>query len=300
MSKKEKEILWEPQTGAIHLVTDSGRQRLILTRKGFMEAFFDEIELVEGKDVLAMTFRLLLTKLGVPHDAAARPTLDDIIRFHDDLILPYVLAEGNIPALFTPISGTRELSAYGNTIFTFQTVVLLQRFKDAMVEILTGRGAHAILHRVAKRGGFAVANKALGDYGWGELDGAMVSMDSVLSSVFPLYGWGKTRTITGRTKEGRRIFFLKCWNIYEAEGITTSGGPSCIVHQSYLEGIGECLSAKYEQKPTESREVKCRARGDDYCAFFIVQKESDEKAVNWATMEADWKKLDAVPLTPDM
>jgi predicted hydrocarbon binding protein len=297
MSEKEKKILWELDTGAIYLVVDPGRQRLILTRKGFMEAFFDEIELVEGKDALTMTFRLLLTKLGAPPDAAARPTFSDIVRFHDGIILPCALTEGNMPDVFTPLSGTRELSAYGDTVFTFQTVSLLQRFKDTMVETLTERAASAILRRVAKRGGYAVAKKALADYGWGELDGAMESMDGVLSSVFPLYGWGKSRTITGRTKEGRRIFFLKCWNIYEAEGVT-SEAPSCIVHQSYLEGIGECLSQTYEQKATESREVTCRAKGDDYCAFFIVQKEPDEKAVDWKELEADWKELDKVPLKP--
>jgi hypothetical protein len=183
-------------------------------------------------------------------------------------------------------------------MFTFQTVRLLQKFKEAMAEILTERGAAAILHRVAKRGGFAVGSKAIADYSWKELDGAMDSMDGVLSYVFPLYGWGRTRTITKKAKDGRRIFFLKCWNTYEMDGVT-SARPSCIVHQSYHEGIGESISQMYLQKPVESREVKCAAQGDAYCAFFIVEKGSDEKAIDWAKLEGEWKQMDAVPLTPD-
>jgi predicted hydrocarbon binding protein len=292
MSSSEKKIVWEPTGGAIYLDGDRGKDRVILTRKGFMEAFFDEIELVGGKDTLTMVFRSMLTRLGAPPRLLDHPTLDEVTHFHDGAILPCRFVDGNIPEAFTPVAGSREITAYGNTAFTFQTVRLLQQFKEAMSEILTDRGAAAILHRVAKRGGFAVAQKALADYSWTELDRAMDSMDVVLGSVFPLYGWGLSRTVTGRGANNRRIFFLKCWNIYETEGIT-SEKPLCIVHQSYLEGIGECLSQTYEHKAVESREVKCRAKGDAYCAFFIVQKQENEKGIEWNELEADAARLDA-------
>ncbi len=292
MSPSPRKITWEPGGGAIYLDEAGSTRRVILTRKGFMEAFFDEIELVGGKDTLTMVFRAMLTKLNAPGPLLVHPTVDDVTRFHDGLILPYLLVEGNTPAVFTSVADTRELTAYGNTVFTFQTVGLLQRFKEAMTEILTDRGTVAILHRVAKRGGFAVANKALADYSWKELDPAMDSMDQVLSHVFPLYGWGTSRTTTGRGKNGRRLFFLKCCNMYETEGIS-SDKPLCTVHQSYLEGIGECLSQTFEHKAVESREVKCRAMGDDCCAFFIVQKENDEKGIEWKELEDDWRRLDA-------
>ena len=292
MSRSPRKITWESAGGAIYLDGEAGRQRVILTRKGFMEAFFSEIELVGGKDALTMVFRTLLTKLGAPGTLLDHPTLTDVTHFHDGLIIPYQCVEGNMPAAFTPVPDSRELTAYGDTVFTFQTVGLLQRFKEAMTEILTDRGAVAILHRIAKRGGFAVADKALADYSWKELDPAMDSMDQVLGGVFPLYGWGTSRTATGRGADGRRLFYLKCWNIYEMEGMK-SERPLCIVHQSYLEGIGECLSQTYEHRAVESREVKCRAMGDKYCAFFIVQKTDDEKGVEWKTLEDDWKRLDA-------
>jgi predicted hydrocarbon binding protein len=298
MSSSQRKVIWEPKTGAVYLDGVDGKDRVILTRKGFMEAFFDEIELVGGKDTLTMVFRAMLTKLGAPAQFLDHPTLEDVTRFHDGLILPYLFEEGNMPESFTPISGNRELTAYGDTVFTFQTVRLLQRFKEAMGEILTDRGAAAILHRVAKRGGFAVAQKALTDYDWKEMDGALESMDAVLASVFPLYGWGLSRTVVGRGKDNRRMFFLKCWNIYEMDTIT-SEKPLCIVHQSYLEGIGECLSRRYEDKAVESREVKCRARGDGYCGFFIVQKQKDEKGIEWVELEDDWKRLDAALPAPD-
>jgi len=258
MSSSVTKIVWEPAVGAINLDGSRGKDRIILTRKGFMEAFFDEIELVGGKDTLTMVFRAMLTKLGAPAPLPDHPALDDVTRFHDGLILPYLLSDGNMPTAFTPVAGSRELIAYGDTVFTFQTVRLLQKFEEAMSDILTERGAAAILHRVAKRGGIAVAEKALGDYDWKELDKALGSMDAVLASVFPLYGWGLSRTTVGRGKDNRRMFYLKCWNIYEMEGIR-SERPLCIVHQSYLEGIGECLSQRYEGKPVESREVNCRA-----------------------------------------
>lgn len=297
MSPSVKEITWEPAGGAIYLDGDGSRDRVILTRKGFMEAFFDEIELVGGKDTLTMVFRSTLTKLGAPTVLLDHPTLPDVTRFHDEAILPCGYGKGSVPQGFTPVDGSRELIAYGNTTFTVQTVRLLQKFKEAMGEILTERGAVAILHRVAKRGGFAVAQKALADYSWKELDPALGSMDAVLGSVFPLYGWGLSRTITGRGKNGRRMFFLKCWNIYEMDGIA-SAAPQCIVHQSYLEGIGECLSQTFEHKAVESREIKCRAKGDGYCAFFIVQKENDEKGIDWKELEEDAARLDAALPSP--
>ncbi len=292
MSSSERKIVWEPENGSVFLDGTDGKNRVILTRKGFMEAFFDEIELVGGRDTLTMVFRGTLTRLGAPAELLDRPTIDDVTQFHDNLILPYVPVDGNAPAAFTPVAGQRELVAYGNTTFTVQTVRLLQEFKEAMIDILTERGAVAILHRVAKRGGFAVAEKALADYEWKELDGALTSMDAVLGSVFPLYGWGLSRTIVGRGKDNRRMFFLKCWNIYETEGIT-SERPLCTVHQSYLEGIGECLSQTYEKLPVESREVKCRAKGDGYCGFFIVQKQEGEKGIDWKQLEGDAERLDA-------
>ncbi|MBN2223758.1 MAG: hypothetical protein JW765_03690 [Deltaproteobacteria bacterium] len=292
MSSSNNEIIWEAESGSIFLEGVDGRNRIILTRKGFMEAFFDEIELVGGKDTLTMVFRVMLTKLGAPVPLLDHPTIQDVTRFHDGLILPYLLVDGNIPTIFTPVADNRELIAYGDSTFTFQTVRLLQNFKEAMGEILTDRGAAAILHRVAKRGGFAVAQKALADYDWKELDGALGSMDAVLASVFPLYGWGLSRTVVGRGTNDRRMLYLKCWNIYEMDGIR-SEKPLCIIHQSYLEGIGECLSQRYEDKAVESREVKCRAKGDGYCGFFIVQKQKDEKGIDWRELEEDAEKLDA-------
>jgi hypothetical protein len=296
MSSSVNEIVWDPSVGAIYLDGNQSKDRVILTRKGFMEAFFDEIELVGGKDTLTMVFRSMLIKLGAPAALLDHPTIQDVTRFHDETILPCSFTNGNLPANFTPVADSREITAYGDTVFTVQTVRLLQKFKEAMNEILTDRGAVAILHRVAKRGGFSVAQKTLADYSWKELDPALGSMDAVLGSVFPLYGWGLSRTVTGRGKNNRRVFFLKCWNIYEMEGMK-SDKPLCIVHQSYLEGIGECLSQTFEHQAVESREVKCRARGDGYCAFFIVQKQKDEKGIDWKELEEDAVRLDAMIAT---
>ena len=242
MSSSVTKIVWEPAVGAINLDGSRGKDRIILTRKGFMEAFFDEIELVGGKDTLTMVFRAMLTKLGAPAPLPDHPALDDVTRFHDGLILPYLLTDGNMPAAFTPVAGSRELTAYGDTVFTFQTVRLLQKFKEAMSDILTDRGAAAILHRVAKRGGIAVAEKALGDY---ELERAGQSAWARWTRFWPRYFRSMGGGFPGRSSAGGKTTGACS---FSSAGISmrwkgsASEKPLCIVHQSYLEGIGECLS----------------------------------------------------------
>jgi len=298
MAEEEKIIKWEHEKGDISLISHGRKERIVIFRKGFLQAFFDEIEMVAGKDTLTILLRALLSRLEVPNEIREKAKIESLYKLNDTKILPFSLSESNIPSVFTCDGKSREMTAYGNTLFEIETIFYLQKLKEVMVEVLTEKGANAILRRVSKKGGVTVGNKACIDYGWHELDSAMASMDQVLSFVFPLYGWGKSRTITKKAKDGNYIFFLKCWNTYEMDGITSSR-PICIILQSYLEGIGESLSHNLTGKSTESREVKCLAKGDECCAFFIKQKDIGVQSLNWKELESEWKELDSIPINPD-
>ncbi len=298
MAKDEKVIEWGHGKGDINLVCQGKKERIVLFRKGFLQAFFDEIEMVAGKDTLTILLRALLSRLQAPNDLRERALIESLYKLNDAEILPISLSESNIPSVFTYDGRSREMTAYGNTLFEIETILYLQKLKEVMVDVLTENGANAILRRVSKKGGMAVGNKACIDYGWHELDSAMASMDQVLSYVFPLYGWGKSRTVTKKAKDQNYIFFLKCWNAYEMDGVSSSR-PICIILQSYLEGIGESLSYNLTGKSTESREVKCLAKGDECCAFFIKQKDIGVQSLDWNKLESEWKELDAIPLRPD-
>lgn len=298
MAKEEKAIKWEHEKGDIYLLCQGSKERIVLFRKGFLQAFFDEIEMVAGKDTLTILLRALLSRLEVPNEIREKAGIELLRRFNDSKILPVSLSESNIPNVFACDEESREMTAYGNTLFEIETLFYLQKLKEVMVEVLTEKGANAILRRVSKKGGIAVGNKACNDYGWHELDSAMASMDQVLSYVFPLYGWGRSRTLTKKARDGNYIFFLKCWNTYEMDGVHSSK-PTCIILQSYLEGIGESLSYNLTGKSTESREVKCLAKGDECCAFFIKQKDVGVPSLDWNELEPEWKELDSIPIYPD-
>jgi predicted hydrocarbon binding protein len=299
MEKEENVIEWEHEKGSIDLTRNGRKDRIVLLRKGFLQAFFDEIEKVAGKDTLTMLLRALLSRLGAPRVLREKASIESLYAFNDAEILPVSLNESNIPSVFTYDGKSREMTALGNTQFEIETTFYLQKLKEVMVEVLTERGANAILRRVSKMGGIAVANKACVDYGWTELDTAMASMDQILSSVFPLYGWGRSRTITRKSEDGNYIFFLKCWNAYETDGIA-SPRPVCVMLQNYLEGVGEGFSHNLAGgKSTESREVKCRARGDEYCAYFVIQRDVGVQSLDWRELEPVSLELDSIAIHPD-
>ena len=293
-----KNISWDTSQGIITLSTSDRSERLILQRRGFLQTFLDEIEKVEGKNAVTMTLRSLLSTVGSPKADMDIPTYGHVRNANDDTILPISTDETTIPELFQWDGKTRDLIAFGDTPFSMLPLRFLHAFKEASISILTEHGARAILNTVTRRAGYAVGERACKNYKWNDLEGAMASMDGVLSNSFPYLGWGRTRIATKKASDGMYMFYLKCWNAYESHGIT-SDSPTCFLFQKYLEGMGAMIAETFSGNTTESKEVMCSAAGDEHCAFAIKQKEPDSGPLDWNMLEDQWRELDALTLQPE-
>jgi len=293
-----KHIMWDTTQGVITLTAGDHTERLILQRRGFLQSFLDEIEKVEGKNAVTMTLRSLLTNLDSPKAKSDTPTYGHVRDVNDETILPISTDGTNIPDLFQWDGKTRDLIAFGDTPFSLLPLRFLHAFKDASIAILTEQGARAILNTVTRRAGYAVGQRACENYNWNDLEGSMASMDDVLSNSFPFLGWGRTRIATKKASDGMYMLYLKCWNAYESDGVT-SKSPACFLFQKYLEGMGAKLAETFSGMTTESKEVMCSAAGDEYCAFAIKQKETDSGPLDWKVLEEEWRELDAMALKPE-
>ncbi|MBN1574799.1 MAG: hypothetical protein JW984_16505 [Deltaproteobacteria bacterium] len=293
-----KSIKWNLDNGSISLVTGGSEERLILMRKGFMTAFFEEIGNLEGKDTLKNTFRNLFKRLGAPQDIIDKPSIESYNEFAENFISPLNHDPSKVPDLFEWDGEGRELKGFSDALFRIVPLKVLMAFKEVSAEILTVRGAEAILKNVARRAGLAVGEEAMSNYGWTEIDSAMNSMDGALSYSLPRLGWGRTRVAVGKDSGSNYMFYLKSWNSFESDGVK-SEKPVCAILQHNLEGIGLGVAKKLLGKSNESREVKCRAMGDDCCAFAIKQKDKEVKSLDWKELEDEWRALDSVYPTPD-
>jgi predicted hydrocarbon binding protein len=142
----------------------------------------------------------------------------------------------------------------------------------------------------------AVGDKARATYKWEELESALASMDGILSFMFPKMGWGISRAVNKKGKDGKHMFLTKVWNSYEAHDVR-SDRPVCNILESYLSGIGQYLVSSLVGDSTEGREVKCTAKGDDCCAFVIKAKDQGVKALDWGELEDEWQEL--IETTPE-
>ncbi|MBN1880834.1 MAG: 4-vinyl reductase [Deltaproteobacteria bacterium] len=291
-------ISWDTTRGIITLKAGDRTERLILQRRGFLQSFLDEIEKAEGKNAVTMTLRSLLTTVGSPKADTDNPTYGHVRDANDKTILPISTDGSTIPDLFQWDGKTRDLIAFGNTPFSMLPLRFLQAFKDASISILTEHGARAILNTVTRRAGYAVGQRACENYNWNDLEGAMASMDGVLSNSFPFLGWGRTRIATKMMPDGMYMFYLKCWDAYESDGVT-SDSPTCFLFQKYLEGLGAMIAETYIGDTTESKEVMCSAAGDECCAFAIKQKKVGSGPLDWNELEEQWRELDNLALKPE-
>lgn len=294
----EKSIRWNLDNGSISLVAGGSNERLILMRKGFMTAFFEEIGKVEGEDTLRSTFRNLFTRLGAPQKLIDKPNIESYNEYSENFIHPLNHDPSKVPDFFQWNGKGREIKAFGDAVFRIVPLKVLMIFKEVSADILTERGAEAILKNVARRAGLAVGEEAMTNYGWTEIESAMDSMDGALSYSLPLLGWGRSRVAVSRDSSDNYMFYLKSWNSFESDNVKKDR-PACTILQHNLEGIGLGIAHKLMGKANESKEVKCRAMGDDCCAFAIKQKDKGVKSLDWKELEEEWRALDAVYLTPN-
>jgi hypothetical protein len=78
-----------------------------------------------------------------------------------------------------------------------------------------------------------------------------------------------------------------------------SKAPSCTISRSFIEGIGDGTGRAISNQAAEAREVKCIAKGDEYCAFVVKFKLEKSPPLDWKEIEGEWRALDAVDLPPE-
>jgi predicted hydrocarbon binding protein len=289
-----KGLTWDMEKGTILLSSGDGKkEKVIMMRQGFMNAFFQEIEKVEGKDTLKMTFRMLLKKLGASDDLVNNPKYESIEKFNDEIILPLSFDTKQLGEVYSWDGKTRTITGFGDTIFMLTPIRVLQKFKDVSVEILSERGARAIIRNVAWRAGKAIGDQVKDNYKWKDVEDALGSIDGVLMFVAPMMGWGRTRGFFEKGADGNLMFYLKYRNLFEADGIV-SDRPNCYIIENYLRGIGESIITSMTGKIAESKEVKCASIGDDYCAFAIKQKDTGASPLDWDELKEECDALDAM------
>jgi hypothetical protein len=66
---------------------------------------------------------------------------------------------------------------------------------------------------------------------------------------------------------------------------------------SYMDGFYNGVVNTLSGKFIETREVRCRAMGDPYCAFAHRIKDNKKDILDWRELEGDWKELDAIKLS---
>ena len=292
MNGNKNSIIWELMNGSITLnINGNGKgERIVMQRKGFMEAFFDEVVNTSGAGILSMALKMLFADLGAPKDFAGKLSSESFEQFNHDHIFPVSMYSNNMPEIFTWNEENDELTALGDTLYKMYTVEALKKFKETLGSIMTEKAASAIIHNVSKKGGMAVGDRARATYKWEELESALASMDGILSFIFPKMGWGISRAISKMGKDEEQIFLTKVWNSFEAHGVK-SDKPVCTILESYLEGIGQNLVSALAGKATEGKEVKCVAKGDECCAFVLKAKDKSVKSLDWKELEDEWQEL---------
>ncbi len=292
----QRRLIWDVKRGFINLVTNGAKERVFLISEGFIEAFADEIVKVSGQGMLTMMLRNLFKELGVKGDQ--NPTWKSFERLNDDAILSVSKDKSSIPEIFTWDMKTRVFQLTGGGMYDMWTVQSIQMFKKVMADILTERGANAILHDVAKTGGKAVSEEVMKSWGWKDVKSALDSLDGVNKFIYPNAGWGKARAKAEMGGDGFPIGIFKFWELYESYGIK-SETPSCTIARSFMEGLGDGTGKAISDLAAEAKEIKCISTGDEYCAFVVKFKPDKSPPLDWKELEEEWRALDAVELLPE-
>ena len=87
-----------------------------------------------------------------------------------------------------------------------------------------------------------------------------------IENFLPLGGFGRLEVIEIDFENGK--FVIRGWGFPEVISITSSEDHVC--HQ--LRGISARFMEKITDKPCEGKEVRCQAKGDEYCEIEIKSK----------------------------
>jgi hypothetical protein len=298
MAEGMNSIRHDPRTGSLLLARNGEQERVILLRRGFWDGFFPEIVTLLGESGVSVVMRRLAQRVGLSDVRTERPTFRTLITCFDHRILPLSREESSLPEAVAWGPNPREVIVFGDTVWIIQDLFTIQQFKVVLHDILDENGANAVIRRVSRKGGVSVGDTALTNYRWADLDAAMASQnEQVFQYTFSVAGWSLARSAYRAGSDGHYMLLAKCANTFESEGIG-SEKPVCKMLSSYLEGFFEGIASRLGGKSVECREVKCRATGDDYCAFAVKTKERNGRPLDWDALWYEWKDLDSEVIAP--
>lgn len=291
MSQEGKRMKWENDTGTIILTVDSKEERAFLISHDFIEEFRKEFINTAGESTFKMIMRKLLEKLGKKTGDDVEANWDSFEKFSDEQILP-VSADGlNIPKEYKPWDGkTRNLILLPDIAMTLWTVSSFQSFKEVLNDVMTEKGANALINSAGKKGGIAIGNKFAKFLGWNDWAKAVASVSEMADKLYPIMGWGKGSAASQKGKDGKEMMLLKIQHSYEAHG-KKSGIPICTFTSSQLNGLWNSLAETLGGQAAEAREVKCTAKGDAYCGFAIKIKDKGAPPLDWKELTPEWEAI---------
>jgi len=150
--------------------------------------------------------------------------------------------------------------------FFLQRVDFIRALKMEMIRTMGERGARAVLHLVAKRGGMMVGEAVKKTYGIPPSFDKALGMVDIMSRVFPVLGWGLTEA---RSEPQSGEIIIRISNSYETspEMGELVCRPACYILEGYLEGVMQAMFGE----EISLREVKCVALGDENCEFIATK-----------------------------
>lgn len=266
---------------------------MILLRRGFWDGFLPELVKILGEDGVSVMMRKLAENVGLSDVPTEKANFRTLIKCFDSRVLPVDKEKCLIHETLNWKGEDREITVFGDTIWILQDVFTLQNFKEILATVLNENGARAIIRNIVKIGGILVGDTALKNYQWKSMEEAMASQDEkVYQYTFNVAGWTLARSAYRKDPDGNYLLVAKCLNTYESEGIT-SEKPMCNILTNYMEGFYEGVFSKLADKSVEAREVKCRSKGDGYCALAFKTKNSKKDTVDWEGLTEEWRSLDS-------
>jgi hypothetical protein len=291
-------VEWNLKEGIITLHNEKADHRLLLKRYDFIFSFVDEMSRVLGNVPVMMVFRKVLEKCGAPKELIDKVSVETAGTFVDSLVVPVDIEKSVIPKDVGWDGKTRTLDFFGTTHWRVLPVSFIRSFREALYEVLTENGTKAIVREATKKAGMGMATQALGNYGWKTMEDLVADQDErIYLGTFAHAGWSYSRVFSKKDEDGNYIFLAKMSNTYESDGVTGKTRPICDWLMSYMDGFYNGVVNSLSGKFIETREVRCRAMGDPYCAFAHKIKNNKKDILDWKELEGEWKELDAIKLS---
>ncbi len=297
MSETENRIKWDAGTGSITLMGDGKEERAFIMSRNFVEAFKEEMINTSGKSTFKMIMRKLLEKLGKPPGEDTEAAWEEFEKYNDEQILPVSPEGSGIPEAYGQWDGkTRDLVLPPDINMVIYTVKSFQVFKEVIEELMTEKGASALLNGAGKKAGMAIGERFVKYLGWTDLQNAVDTVHDAAGKLGLMTGWGKGSAAVQTGKDGKAIILVKFLNSFEAHGQSSapsrSSRPVCVIISSLLNGIWSTAANVLGGQAAEVREVRCTAKGDDYCAFAVKIKDKNAPPLDWKELEAEWQAID--------